>query len=213
MTQYHALSSSLNQSSASLHGRSILICLFGLTLSALVLGCEPGPPCPEGTTLDGELPPVEDVQLELVKNKRFRGACVIPGSHGSLRHGFDKSWYRGGRVLKSHYTYEGGVRHGDYQLFSPDGKLRERGTYRFGLKHGRYARFHPNSNVHVEGVYEDGRRAGDFTITSNNGMHIQKGPYFLNRRHGMWTSTFIPLNGQKITQFFQYHEGNTVINP
>jgi len=181
-------------------------------LSGLTLGCN-SEPCPDGTTLEGELPPTENSKLDQAKFKSFRGACVIQGPHGSLRHGFDKAWYRGGHVLKSHHTYEGGVKHGDYYLFYSDGKIREKGAYRFGLKHGRYASFHPNGNIHEEGLYEDGRKAGDFTIVSDNGMHIQKGPYFLNLRHGKWTSTYIPLSGDKITQLFLYHEGKTVLPP
>ena len=210
MTHDQALSLYRLRKPVSSRGLRLPLALCGLIISGLVTGCDPAPPCPEGTTLEGEIPPSDEAQLAQVKRKKFRGACVIQSSHGTLRHGFDKSWYRGGLVLKSHHTYEGGVRHGEYQLFYPDGTLREKGSYRFGLKHGRYASFHENGNVHVEGMYEDGRRAGDFTITSNNGMHIQKGPYFLNRRHGKWTSTYIPLNGNKITQLFQYHEGNTV---
>lgn len=194
-----------------IHRSALFISLvFGISL--LSGGCEPPPPCPENHELEGELPPSDEDGLAQASHQTFRGACVIQGPHGTLRDGLDQEWYRGGRVLKSSYTYEGGIRHGEYQLYYPDSTLQERGEYRFGLRHGRYAQFHPNGEPHVEGMYEDGRKSGDFSVYSDNGMHVQKGPYFLDKKHGKWTSTFSSLSGNKITQVFFYHEGQRVIS-
>lgn len=183
-----------------------------IALSYGLGGCEPPPPCPENHQLEGELPSDDAEELERSANKIFRGACVIQGPHGPLRDGLEQEWYRGGKVLKSSYTYEGGIRHGEYQVFHPNGNVREQGEYRFGLKHGRYLEFHENGEPSIEGRYLDGRKSGDFALYSDNGMHVQKGPYFLDKKHGKWTSTFTSLNGNKILQIFYYHEGQRVIS-
>lgn len=189
--------------------------LYRCTLSCMIalgglIGCEPPPPCPSDSQLQGELPPTEEAGLRKVAGKVFEGACVIPGPHGPLMHGFSKVWYRGGRVLQSHYTYEGGVKNGEYMLYYPDGKLRESGNYRFGLQHGRYKTFHRNGKPHIEGEFQDGKKSGDFTIYSNNGMHVQKGPYFLGMRHGLWEDTYLPLSGEKLILSSHYHYGRTI---
>ena len=185
--------------------------MFVVIASLGMLACDPPPPCPSGTELLGELPPKEEAALNEVAGKRFKGACVISGAKGPLRHGFEKTWYRGGRIIKSHYTYEGGVRHGEYSLYFPDGVLRETGSYRFGLKHGKYKTFHRNGKPHIEGEYQDDKKDGDFVVYSNNGMHIQKGPYFLDVKHGLWRDTYTPLEGKEITLVSNYHYGRAIM--
>ena len=183
-----------------------------ITLLASLIGCEPAPPCPSGTELEGELPPTEEEALDKSKHKSFEASCVIPGASGTLRHGFYKQWYRGGRVLKSRYTYEGGAKHGEYRLYFADGTVRESGKYRFGIQHGRYQSFHRNGQVHIEGEHQDGKKSGDFVITSSNGTHVQKGPYFLGMKHGKWTSEYMSLNGRKISFLSIYHYGQKNLN-
>lgn len=186
------------------------LCVGVLSLTLWACG-DPPPPCPEEHKLEGELPPTDEVELAKRARDRFDAACTIPGPHGRLRDGFHKTWFRGGKVLKSHYTYLGGIRHGEYKLYYVSGVLRESGEYRFGLKHGRFKTFHSNGKPHLEGLYQDGRKSGDFTITSDNSMHIEKGPFFLDQRHGKWTDTFVSLNGVKQTRLVFYHEGRVVI--
>lgn len=176
------------------------------------LACEPPPPCPSKTELEGELPPEKESELKKVQYKSFEASCVIPGSHGDIRHGFHKVWYRGGRTLKSQHTYEGGIRNGEYQLYFADGTIREKGAYRFGIKHGKYQSFHRNGKIHIEGEYQDGKKSGDFTIYSSNGTHIQKGPYVLDMKHGKWTSEYVSLNGRKITFGSIYHYGRSTVD-
>jgi antitoxin component YwqK of YwqJK toxin-antitoxin module len=153
-----------------------------------LFACSESSPCPDQTELMGEMPPTSEAELAKAKYKNFEASCVVQGAHGKLRHGFLKTWYRGGRVLKSQYTYEGGVKNGDYSLFYPDGQLRETGKFRFGIKHGRWISYHRNGKIHMEGEYQDGKKSGDFIVTSDSGTHIQKGPYFLDMKHGMWRS-------------------------
>ena len=199
------------KSSSNCINYTSLLVLACLSIT-LILACEPPPPCPSKTELEGEFPPERESELEKSKYKSFAASCVIPGSHGPLRHGFYKVWYRGGRVLKSQHTYEGGVRNGEYQLFFADGTLREKGTYRFGIKHGRYQSYHRNGKVHIEGEYQDGKKSGDFAIYSSNGTHVQKGPYFIDMKHGKWTSEYVSLNGRKITFLSIYHYGQSTVD-
>mgnify|MGYP003958906547 FL=1 len=187
----------------------LITCLFG---AFLLIACEPSPPCPSKTKLEGELPPTNETALSKVSGKTFDASCVILGAYGTLRHGFHKTWYPGGRVLKSQYTYDGGIKSGDYRLFYSDGTLRESGTFQFGLKHGRYQSYHRNGKLHFEGKFQDGKKSGDFVITSSNETHVQKGPYFLGMKHGKWTSEYVALNGRKITLLSFYHYGRTTIN-
>lgn len=194
------------RSNASLMMLRLIATISVFSLSLLV-GCEPSPPCPNDTELEGEIPPSDEAELAKVQYKSFEAACVVPGASGTLRHGFFKSWYRGGRTLKSQYTYEGGVKNGEYRLYYVDGKLRESGSYRFGIKHGKYQSFHRNGKVHIEGEYQDGKKSGDFAIYSSNGTHVQKGPYFLGMKHGKWTNDYTALSGQKISLLSFYHYG------
>lgn len=185
--------------------------LGGLSLFFTV-ACEPAPPCMSETTLEGQMPPSQEAELKKVANKSFEASCVIESTHGKIRHGFHKTWYPGGRALKSEHLYDGGILNGEYTLYFSDGTIRETGSYRFGLKHGRYKSFHRNGKIHMEGMYQDGKKNGDFVVTSSNGTHIQKGPYFLDLKHGKWSSEYLSLNGRKISLLSFYHYGQASVS-
>ena len=191
--------------------QSVLSLARVLSAVCFLFACSPPSPCPDQTELQGEIPPTSEAELAKVKYKSFEASCVVPGAHGKIRHGFYKTWYRGGKVLKGQYTYEGGIRNGDYSLFYPNGQLRETGKYRFGIKHGRWVSYHRNGNLHMEGEYQDGKKSGDFIVTSPSGTHVQKGPYFLDMKHGLWRSEYEAGNGRKIQLSAVYHYGQTTI--
>ena len=178
---------------------SFLCCCLSL------VACDSSP-CPEGRTLEGQLP--NEKALTENPYRSFEAACVIPGTHGNLRHGFHKKWYPAGKLLKSVYQYEGGIKHGEYTLYYADGKPKEEGSYRFGIMHGKYTTWYRNGNVHIEGEYADGQKNGDFAIYSDNGKVIKKGPYFIGMKHGKWTSEYIPLKGETVMIRSFYHYGD-----
>ena len=182
----------------------VLMTFLFVSSGLSLIGCN-SPPCPEGKTLEGQLP--NEKALQENPYRSFEAACVIPGTHGNLRHGFHKKWYPGGKQLKSVYQYEGGIKHGEYTLYYADGKLQEEGAYRFGIMHGKYTSWYRNGNVHIEGEYADGQKNGDFAIYSDNGKVIKKGPYFIGVKHGKWTSEYIPLKGETILLKSFYHYG------
>ena len=186
--------------------RYLSVSVTSLTLLLLVclVGCDSSP-CPSGQTLEGAFPNAEALKENPYRS--FDAACVLPGPHGTLRHGFYKKWYPGGKLLKAEYTYEGGIKHGEYTLYYPSGNKKEAGSYLYGIKNGKYAAWHRNGLIHIEGEYADGQKNGDFAIYSDNGKMIKKGPYFIGVKHGKWTNEYIPLRGESVTIKSFYHYG------
>ncbi|MBM4290761.1 MAG: hypothetical protein FJ138_04435 [Deltaproteobacteria bacterium] len=143
----------------------------------------------------------------------LEAVCVIPEPRGPVRHGVYRRWFPGGERLQESITYEGGVKHGPFELYYEDGQKREEGSYEYNLKQGRFSTYHRGGGVHMEGTYVDGKMDGEFKITSQDEMHVQEGTYSHGMRHGRWTSEYIPLKGAPIVLKAFYHYGLVVNSP
>ena len=109
------------------------LALSALALSALALSaCADPSPCPSGSALEGVIPTPE--KLKVLREEgpvpALEAVCVIPGSHGPLRHGLYRRWFPGGEQLQESITYEGGVKHGPFTRYYEDGTKREEGKQR-----------------------------------------------------------------------------------
>jgi antitoxin component YwqK of YwqJK toxin-antitoxin module len=174
------------------------------------------PACPSGTELEGRVPTaklLKELKKEQKMPREFEAVCVIQRPRGTLRHGEYRRWYGDGVTLRESVIYEGGVKHGPYTYYHPNGQVLEQGTHQYGLRQGRFTTFHKNGGLHVEGEYVDNKRSGDFVVTSDNGMNIQKGTYFMGHKHGKWVSKYIPLRGETLQVKYFYHYGVVVNEP
>ena len=182
--------------------------LLCLTLSLFLCACEKAP-CESPNRLEGTRPIdlTDEQRLAFPSNEVFEAMCVVDSAHGALRNGEYWLWYPGGTQLKMMYEFDGGIKHGSYQLYYLSGQIKEEGNYRYGLRHGRFKTWHEDGSLHIEGMYQDGKKHGDFVITSTSGFNVKKGMYFIGHKHGPWTNEYTALNGQVTEVRSNYHYG------
>lgn len=85
-----------------------------------------------------------------------------------------------GGVIEKFQILEDSTKHGSYEAFYDDGKLREKSNYSNGKYSGKRTIYYSNGNIEIEEVYVDDQLEGPFTAYWDNGKinietHYKKG--------------------------------------
>ena len=80
--------------------------------------------------------------------------------------------------VKSHYTIDtNGIKSGEYNLFTVDGKLLETGTYKNGQLDGPRQAFYPNGNLKISDQYHLGKLDGNVTEYDDSKNKFREAQY------------------------------------
>jgi len=85
---------------------------------------------------------------------------------------------------------EGGVPHGAWTTWHPDGSLASRGVYANGRRAGPWTTWHANGKRLSEGRYENGRQVGPWEYWFASGKAASRGTYVDGHLEGLWKSWY-----------------------
>ena len=90
-------------------------------------------------------------------------------------------------VRYSRYLADGAsswVRHGLYQAFRPNGRLKCEGNFSHGLENGLWRDFHSSGLVAAEGMYSNGQETGRWRFWNELGEAEEAEDFEPQRHHG-----------------------------
>ncbi len=108
---------------------------------------------------------------------RRTGHWTEPDPHGGVmvgeylegqRHGLWQHYSSDGR-LRSEGPYDHGTLHGTWTWYRANGVLLQRGDFDDDVKHGRWERWDAQGHPLDTGEYDHGRKAGDWTTYNPDG--------------------------------------------
>ena len=114
-------------------------------------------PCPEGSKLVGEPPPMGYSQICV----KAEGTDFSAGRNN--RHGKATTWWRKNGQKKSEEHYKHGKRHGKVTRWLNNGQKTSEGNYTDGKKHGEWTSWHNNGQMLSQQKYKDGKLHGPYT--------------------------------------------------
>ena len=85
---------------------------------------------------------------------------------------------------------DGAVRHGPYNAWYADGKMKEEGKYEDGKKVGMWIRYHKNGKKAHQVPYKNDKMDGMWVKWDPKGRKIQEGKYVNGGREGVWKDWF-----------------------
>jgi antitoxin component YwqK of YwqJK toxin-antitoxin module len=74
----------------------------------------------------------------------------------------------------SRYGYRFGRKSGAFEIYYPNGKVKENGMYRANILHGKYKMFYDNGMVKEEGEYQEGKKMGKWFLYETNGKKTKQ---------------------------------------
>jgi antitoxin component YwqK of YwqJK toxin-antitoxin module len=80
-----------------------------------------------------------------------------------------------------------GKRHGPFQTWYPNGRLRQEGNYRYGQAQGQWTYYYPNGQKRMQGNWRFGKAQGSWTYWHENGVRESTGRFLDGEREGSWT--------------------------
>ncbi len=98
----------------------------------------------------------------------------------------------------------GGVMHGPYVQYYPDGSKAVKGSYDSNVPDGDWIYWHENGQESSKGKYVKGKQTGSWTWWHPNGNRMEEGDFLAGRKAGQWTSWF--ESGMKKEEGI-YHNG------
>lgn len=84
----------------------------------------------------------------------------------------------------------GGVMHGPYIQYFPDGARAVKGAYADNVPDGDWTQWHPNGQQSSKGKYVRGKQFGSWTWWHDNGNRAEEGDFLAGRKAGQWTAWF-----------------------
>lgn len=139
-------------------------------LLVFLIACE-APPCPDGQTFVGAVPP--------------------DGTHAYCRdsqgrtQGAERFWDSSG-LLRKEVNQRDGQAHGITRQWHPNGKLQSEGAYDAGKRVGLWKRFGEDGQLLRSETFGGGFRHGPFEERTADGRLVTKGTYAHGRKHGVW---------------------------
>ena len=84
------------------------------------------------------------------------------------------------------YDVKDGYKHGEFRIFSMDGKLQMQGQLDSNRNVGKWQYFYPNGEIESEGYFINNRPNGNWVWNYPDGKKKEEGFYQNGERIGMW---------------------------
>jgi len=84
------------------------------------------------------------------------------------------------------YDVKDGLKHGEFRIFSEDGKLEIRGQIDSNRNVGKWQYFYSSGEVESEGYFNNDRPEGNWIWNYPDGKKKEEGSYHNGERIGMW---------------------------
>ena len=84
------------------------------------------------------------------------------------------------------YDVKDGYKHGEFRIFSKDGKLQMQGQLDRNRNVGKWQYFYPNGEIESEGYFVNDQPNGNWVWNYTDGKKREEGVYQNGERIGMW---------------------------
>jgi antitoxin component YwqK of YwqJK toxin-antitoxin module len=144
-------------------------------------------------------------------------------------------YYEATGYLQEFYTYKDGLKDGDFEEYTPTGKIFVIGQYKEGDKigdwtyyyylggvdrkisylsdkpHGPYKKYYDNGKLNVEGTFDQGNKTGKWTWYTNVGTKDMEGNFVDGKQDGLW-KYWIPGDSLAIGSKGYFKEDYDMVN-